>query len=123
FAMIEWFGYMPGRKVAFGIRREILSVTPAWPESEANPPLAVRAAIVSGQRRLGTLVDCEVEWVLTSIELVDDELAGRWYYKLNFKQLRDPEGNTLVIMGKPYHLPVIVLMDGSAVEPIVQPFS
>jgi hypothetical protein len=121
--MDEWFGYMPGRRVTFGARREALAVTPAWPESEANPPLAVRDAVASGQRRLRALVDCEVEWVLASIELIEDSLAARWYYKLNFKQLRDQKGNDLVIMGKPYHLPVIVLMDGSAVEPVVQPDS
>jgi hypothetical protein len=120
--MTEWFGYMPGRKVTFRLRREVLSATPAWPESAANPPLAIRDAVASGQRRLRTLVECEVEWVLTSIELIEDELAARWYFKINFQQLRDNRGNSIVIMGKPYHLPVIVLMDGSAIEPVVQPY-
>jgi hypothetical protein len=70
-----------------------------------------------GRKRLLDLVEHELEWVLSSLELVETE-AERWFYRLNYQLLRDQKGTPKTTMGKPFYLPITVLMNGVALERI-----
>ena len=119
--MITVRTHLPGWQLTFVITREALRAAPEWTAEQPNPPLPIRDAILAGQRRLRTIVEYEIEWVLHSVQLFEERLTKRWYYQLNFWQVRDKEGNDLVIMGSPYRLPTFVLMDGSSIEPQIVP--
>jgi hypothetical protein len=113
----QFHGITPTRKdVWFELTSDTLAATPAWGLDAPNPPLAIRDAIRIGHRTFLEFVEHEIEWELTSVELVHEEEVDRWLYRLNYQLLRDPKGNPICIMGRPYYLPIIVLMNGNALE-------
>jgi hypothetical protein len=112
-----FYGYTPTGKFVFELTAERLLATPRWESNEPNPPLPAREAIRVGRRALSELVEHEMEWVLSGVELIEAEEVGPWFYRLSYQQLRDREGRDICIMGKPCFLPVVVLMSGEALEP------
>ena len=111
-----FYGHTPTRKPVFELTNERLLSTPRWEANDPNPPLPARDAIRVGRRRLLEFVEHEIEWVLSSVELIEADNVGPWYYRLNYQLLRDRDGQELCIMGKPFYMPVVVLMSGEALE-------
>lgn len=103
------------REMVFELPLKLLATTPAWKDEAANPPLAVRDAIRIGRQQFLELIDCETEWEL-EVHLLYTKQVDRWFYLLDYKLLRDPEGNDLTIVGKPWFLKIVVLMNGQTLK-------
>jgi hypothetical protein len=93
--------------------------SPRWRPSEANPPLAARKAISLAEPKRSKLVKDKpghdgLTWSLYSVDLVprDDD---RWYWLITY--VGWPNGG---IAGFPSDLQLVVLMDGTVVEPEVR---
>jgi hypothetical protein len=98
-----FYGCTPTRaEVVFELPRGLLSATPRGELGNPNPPLAVREAIRIGHGRFLGFVEYEAEWVMLSAELAHADECDRWFYRLNYQQLRNREGQPISIMGRPY---------------------
>lgn len=98
------------------ITRENLNASPEWKENEENPPLSARKAIVIATKLKDKLVKDSVEfkWKLQRASLTP-AVNDKWYWLVHFDA--EFQGGS---SGIPNHLRLVVLMDGTAVEPIVK---
>lgn len=108
-------------------RAEIVLPTPSgpvWNSGQRNPPLSVLDAIsVAAKKRQKIQPDEKKwKWVLDETELMPwDADRGYWYWKLTFgKQYQPSEGEMLMPghTGPPSELVLVVLMDGTVIQPV-----
>ena len=114
---IRYCGYTPEHQFVFDCEEHRLRATPEWKKDQDNPPLSVRAAIRAANKQLLNLVKHPKAWVMTSVEIEEDTYTTRWFYKLNYERQRDKNGNSVDIGGEQLPFMVIVLMDGTLVNP------
>jgi hypothetical protein len=107
-----------GRRYDSTITPEMRVSSPDWLESDANPPLSARRAIMLAETTLrATLKDQDESGkpdvrYMTGANLVP--LGGRkWAWKVAYIWLPRIGG----LRGKPFSFHVFVLMDGTAVKP------
>ena len=100
-----------------------LDTRPRWRNSDDAPPLAPRAAVRSARALLARM-KCEQPdaWELNRVSL--QPIASEpdaWVYIVEFQRLRVPKG-AVIGSAFPSQLSVVVLLDGSAVAPLVKPW-
>lgn len=104
------------------ISSELIAGAPIWDRRRShNPPLSANEAIVKADRvRLRLMEESKLTaetpptsvWHIQNIELVPFDMeSGQWYWLIRFWY-----GNA----GWPYELAIIVLMDGTVVEPTIK---
>lgn len=90
--------------------------TPPWKRQTGNPPLDANAAMIrSDAARLRFLkkyaVSKDYGWTLNDIRLVPHDVQnGYWYWLVRFE-------DTNSMLGRPWFINFVVLMDGTVVEP------
>jgi hypothetical protein len=111
-----YYSYAFSKQYTVEITRENLKATPDWKENEEHPPLSARKAIVIATKLKDKLVkdSDDFTWKLqhASLTPADDD---KWYWLVHF----DAEFQG-VSTGIPNHLRLVVLMDGTAIEPTVR---
>jgi hypothetical protein len=98
------------------ITDEILARAPAWPPADANPPVSARNALAIANRvRQTRLVDKNNwKWGLQSVSLLPlDGKSNKWCWSILFSAFPEEGG----MSGTPPEFTVIVLMDGTTIEP------
>lgn len=104
-----------GRYFVTTISREMLQRSPPWRPNEANPPLSARKALAVAEREKARLIrpsaDRDTVWSLEGISLVP-RADDRWYWVIEY--WGTPGG---ALGGSPSVLNVVVLMDGTLVQP------
>jgi len=105
-----------GKKYEFHISSEDLQKTPAWPDSQENPPLTARRAIEIASKQLAGLLPNGKDWRLYSVTL--RPMENRWIYLVEFLE---PLRGDNVIQQQSSGFQVVVLMNGVAVTPKVSP--
>lgn len=97
------------------ISSEMLRRSPPWRANEANPPLSARKALVVAEREKARLIspsaDRDTVWSLQGMSLVP-RADDRWYWVIEYWGA--PGG---ALGGSPSVLNVVVLMDGTLVQP------
>lgn len=112
-----WNSYAFGKRYRVEVTRDALAKAPQWPADADNPPVSARKAIkladVLRQKLVKDTKDFKWQRVSASIEFLDDGEKCIWIirYEAHFRR----GGET----GQPHHLNLMVLMDGTIVEPIV----
>jgi hypothetical protein len=105
-----------GKKYEFHISDEDLQKTPAWPDGQENPPLAMRRAVDIATKQIATLLPNGKDWRLYGVTLRPVE--NRWIYLVDFLEpLRGDNAVQQVSSG----FQIVVLMSGVAVTPRVLP--
>jgi hypothetical protein len=119
-ADVEIYNYVDGKTIAVKVDTKRLLATPSWKKDEANPPVCAKRAIGIAQEIKKALIKSpgRFQWRLVSAKLVRDRECERWYWKIEFEGRLPPSEPP----DFPKELDVVVLMDGTAVQPVVTPF-
>ena len=109
--------YFDGKRYDFTFTCEELEATPAWPGTEAHPPLEPREALNIARGQLDTLVPNASEWRLGEISLRQACTPDQWYYVVSLSPPPPrPDGGITPIFD------LVVLMNGRAIRPDVSPW-
>ena len=95
------------------------SLDPKWNHNQLNPPLSARDAIALAIEKRKSLVDARprFEWELQHASLCPADVAnGQWYWLVEFHEQFMGASS-----GYPANLRLVVLMDGTVVEPETEP--
>jgi hypothetical protein len=105
--------YAFGKQFAIAVPERALQKTPKWEKGAPNPPLAARKAMdIANQAKVRLIPDdSKGPLLFKRASLVP--LAGTWTWNIEY-EARD-RGTP------PANLLLVVLMDGTLVEPIVSP--
>jgi len=110
-----FYRYAFSKQYIVSISREAMERTPSWKADAENPPVSARTAMKLANGMKDTLVkDSEdFKWTLKATSL-QPAGNGKWYWLVHY----DAEfpGST----GIPNHLRLVVLMDGTAIQPVVK---
>lgn len=101
------------------VTREAVQATPSWPEESDSPPLPARDAIELASQKCRALAggDDELRWSLARACLVPSHLVrDKWHWLVEFDGDAQGLGGG---SGRPARLGIVVLMDGTVVEPQV----
>jgi hypothetical protein len=118
-ADIEIKNYVENRTIMVKVNKERLLRTPVWRTEAVNPPVSPKRAIgLANEMRKALVKDtARFKWRFVSAKLVRDTESERWYWKIGFEaRVRAAEPPDY-----PQELELVVLMDGTAVQPIVTP--
>jgi hypothetical protein len=120
------FSYIDGKKLSFLLNDKAANDQSVWKTSDKNPPCSVRDAIASAKRKLMEIFPAKRNWTLAEVRLQPatstlDAADGIeiWNYSIAFERHPDTEGPGPI--GVDGRVTMIVLMDGTAVEPTIEP--
>lgn len=109
---------LPGRSLVTRVTFEAFERCPPWSPAEPNPPVSARKALALAEKEKARILrempeekDYHVDWHLQAIKLVPLE-RNRWYWEIEYWGL--PFGG---LGGVPFNLNLVVLMDGTLVQP------
>jgi hypothetical protein len=113
---VEVYSLAFGKVYRATVTRAALDKAPLWKEDADNPPLAARKAIkLAGEAKDRLFKDTdEWEWHRESVELCDAG-RGRWYWTVTYRAYYK---DIVHILRLP-EVKLVVLMDGTVVEPAV----
>jgi hypothetical protein len=108
--------YTADRQLAVSITNAALLASPPWDGKAENPPLSARKAIALASTKKDKLVKDSEDWKwhLESASLRPSD-EGRWFWLVSF--VAYPQ--RAMLAGVPPTLRLVVLMDGTVVEPKV----
>jgi len=102
------------------ITQKMLDDSPAWEAKDENPPLSARKAIEAANAVVVKLVEPDTKsWKrrLEGLFLCEGD-PQKWYWRVQY--LWDPPPGT-AMDGQAPHMTIVVLMDGTVVQPSVAP--
>jgi hypothetical protein len=107
-----------GDEYASTITREMRNSSPAWADTEPNPPLSARKAMTLAEATLRASskkeIDPVLERSLVGVRLVPlDGKKKKWCWEVSYEWHRCVGGET----GTPYSFRVFVLMNGKVAQP------
>ena len=110
------YSYHLGKKYAVLVTQAALDKAPVWKADADDPPLSARKAMkAAGAARARLVPDtADWKWDLRSAALWEAS-PGRWYWEVTFVA-EYPRGG---VVGRAPTLRLVVLMDGTVVEPEV----
>ena len=113
FTNYEVNSYAAGKKFVSTVTGERVLKTPVWRVDADSPPLAPRKAEHLATAKFQQLISDTKDWKLQGITLEDAGDGLHWVYVIQFTQAGTWSGPA------PF-LKVIVLMDGTVVEPKIR---
>jgi hypothetical protein len=119
------FSYIDGKKLTFALGDKAANDQSVWKTSDKNPPCSVRDAIASAKRKLMEIFPAKRNWTLADVRLqpATSTLGAAdgveiWDYLITFE--RHPDKQVEGPIGVDGRVTMIVLMDGTAVEPTIE---
>jgi hypothetical protein len=116
-----YYSYAFGYQYEVEITEGTFARTPKWDRRSPNPPLSANEAMVRAERTRKRLIkekklQDNIErgwWTMDSAELkAFDQENGQWYWMILFDY-------RMAQTGPPNELRIVVLMDGTVIEPTV----
>jgi hypothetical protein len=114
---ITYSSYAIPNNYTVTISSDALAKSPSWKDNEENPPLSARKAIKLANAVKKSLVKDwdDYKWVLVTADLTPDG-DEKWYWLINCEAHPQVGASS----GVPFCLKLVVLMDGTVVEPQVR---
>lgn len=113
YAAYQQNSYYNGRMYEFFVWSDHLEKTPSWPEAADSPPLSPRRAIGSARADLALFLPSAANWDMENVALAP--LSGQhWMYLVKFAPHQTNYN------GPEQAVTVIVLMDGTAIKPVIK---
>jgi hypothetical protein len=111
-----WLGYsdVGGQRWKAVVTAQAVAGAPSW-DGTGAPPLTPGAAANAARLQLRRTTGAAADWVVESIALESVVAPSGWIYVVQF---REPS-NLRVMDQKPERMTVVVLMNGSPVEPVL----
>ncbi len=106
-----------GKRYDFTVTHAQLQRTPDWAEDADNPPLSPRTALARARVDLRTFLPDASQWRHPEITLKEVGAPHKWMYIVEFEGPLPPN----VIDGPVDLMSVPVLMDGTAIKPVITP--
>jgi hypothetical protein len=116
-AVLTYYSYPPwDSRYVSAITQKMLDSSPDWADSEPNPPVSARKAMLLAEATLqkvlkDNVVPAELKRELTGVKLIPRE-KKKWYWEVSYEWHRRWGGET----GTPARFHVLVLMDGKVVQ-------
>jgi hypothetical protein len=118
----EYVSYAFGKRYRIEITDEMLAKSPTWNDEVDNPPVSPGKAIRLANALKSRLVkdSKHYKWRLISATLDNDWSSGsapgrKWWWTIRYEAHVRVGGSS----GIPSHLELVVLMDGTVIEPRV----
>jgi hypothetical protein len=115
-----FYSYAFGKRYCCEISRESLAKSPSWDTTTDNPPLSPGKAVRLANALKDKFVkdSRDFKWHLISADLENDWWSGedagkKWWWSVKYEAHVRVGGES----GIPNHLTLIVLMDGTVIEP------
>jgi len=115
----QWFSYVARERFDFTVRQDDAEGLPPWNELIEDPPLPPRRAILLAQSQLEKLVSDADKWTFAGLRLQPLKVKDAWVYVIDFHGPLPPG----VIDGSSPLMSIVVLMNGSAIQPTRSPWS
>jgi hypothetical protein len=121
------FSYIDGKKLTFALDDKAANDQSVWRISDKNPPCSVRDAIASARKKLMAIFPAKRNWSLADVRLQPatftlDAADGIeiWDFVITFERhpAVEPNNGPVGVVGS---VRMIVLMDGTAVDPKIEP--
>jgi hypothetical protein len=120
------YSYIDGKRLTFGLSEKAANDQSVWRTTDKSPPTPAREAIANARRKLLEVFPAKRTWTLSQVVLdpVDFTLDAPdgielWQYRITFERHREPPNPHFHdVDGK---VTMVVLMDGTVVDPIVEP--
>jgi len=108
-----------GKRYEFTVTHAQLQLTPDWAEDADNPPLSPRKALAQARTDLRTFLSLSdaAKWTHPKITLTEVGSPHKWMYIVEFEGPLPPN----VSDGPVDQMRVLVLMDGTAIKPVITP--
>ncbi len=106
-----------GKRYDFTVTHAQVQATPDWPEDADYPPLSPRKALARARADLVTFLPDAGKWMHPKITLTAVGAPHKWMYIVQFEGPLPPG----VIDGPVDLMRVLVLMDGTAIRPVITP--
>lgn len=106
-----------GTRYDFTVTHAQIQRTPDWAEDADNPPLSPRVALARARADLRTFLPDAAQWRHPEISLKEVGAPHKWIYIVKFEGPLPPNMSD----GPVDIMRVIVLMDGTAIKPIITP--
>jgi len=116
-AAASFTSHTRGVRWDFRLTQARLDQSPAWPEGDAWPPLSPKSAIDAAWQQLRTLVDDTERWRFESVSLKQVGSKATWLYVVEIAE-PPPRADG----GIHSSIRLIVLLDGTTVEPVRSPW-
>ena len=103
-----------GKNTYYSTSPELLSRSPSW-DLTGNPPLSIEAAVTKAKEWIRTRYPSFIPEEVVNISLgriYEPEIGNRWYYTVSLQARTTTDG-----VDTEKFFSVIVLLDGSVVEP------
>jgi hypothetical protein len=120
------FSYIDGKQLTFALDDKAANDQSVWKTADKNPPCSVRDAIAAAKRKLMEIFPAKRNWTLADVRLQPasftlDAADGVeiWNYHITFE--RHPDKQAEGPIGVDGRVTMIVLMDGTAVDPKIEP--
>ncbi len=115
------FDHAFGTKYATHLSADVISKTPIWSEDAENPPVSARAAIKLADAARVKLVKDQTgfRWKRASVNLRFLDYCDRHIWEVWYEAEAKPKGMYGVVPSVPTIVRLIVMMDGSVLEPRV----
>jgi hypothetical protein len=109
-----WYSYVWEKTYTVTVTQAMLGNTPSWALTHADPPLSARKALwLATKKKDGIVKDSsEFKWELSSASLIPTGHA-KWYWVIEFTAKHQAG----FFRGRPAFLKLIVLMDGTVIDP------
>lgn len=112
----HFYNYIGKTRYSSVVTSADLDETPKWDESQAEPPLAPRQAVLAARQCLEKLKLPIQQWEVDLIALLPAGEDSYWLYDVTFSEFSG-RGSA----GKLQRFSIIVLMNGRAVVPREEP--
>lgn len=105
-----------GKRYDFTVTHAQLQITPDWLENAPNPPLSPRKALALARTDLAAFLPDAARWIHPKITLQEVGASRKWIYIVEFEgplPLNTTDGPV-------DSMRVLVLMNGTAVRPVIK---
>lgn len=109
--------YVDGSKYTFKVTAEELQTLPSWNPDTEEVPLSARKALELARTNMARLLPTSQIWSLDHIDLTR-MTKDKWIYEVYFGCLLED----CVRPGSDWSFMIYVKMDGSIVEPVIEPY-
>jgi hypothetical protein len=107
---------LKGKLFKFVVMESQLQNVPKWETKAEHPPLSPRKAMSIAKQKARELLPAVYDWDVSALTLQRTGAEGNWIYVV-----KATERPNQLRWNNPAWINIIVLMDGSAVEPTIAP--
>lgn len=113
-----WYSHVFGKSLVTTVGPQVVSETPRWRTDSENPPLSARKALLIADKAVADAERRHPKWLNGQTRELDQVMLvpcdDYWYWSIEYVWY---EKDNVMLGGRRPNLFVVVLMDGTVVQP------